>query len=103
MFKCDIRALDILGHGLLWIVIIILTLGLGLFFFPYSFSKFILNRTTLEVGGVTRGVRCELDAASQLGHIVLWVLLTIVTLGLAYPFYVYKVWGLAISRSRLIG
>ena len=100
-FQSTVSVLDILGHGLLWIVIIIITIGIGLFFYPYSFAKFVLNRSSVTIDGGVRQVRCELDLASQIGHILLWILLTLVTLGLAYPFYLYKVWALAVNRSYL--
>jgi uncharacterized membrane protein YjgN (DUF898 family) len=101
-FDADINTVDILGHGILWILIILITAGLGAFFYPYSFAKFILNRSSLSIEGTEHRVRCDLDLVGQIGHVVLWFVLTILTLGLAYPFYFYKVWGLAIRRSELV-
>lgn len=93
---------EILGHGLLWIVLIVISLGIGLFFFPYSFSKFILNRTYIVIGGQRMKLQCDLDIASQLGHIIGWFFLTIITLGLAYPFYLYKTWNFALNKTRMV-
>lgn len=100
-FNSTIPFLDILGHGLMWIIIILITLGLGAFFYPYSFAKFVLNRSSLSTESGPRQVTCNLDLSGQIGHAFLWLLLTIVTLGLAYPFYFYKVWGLAIRHSSV--
>ncbi len=94
---------DILGHGILWVIISAITLGIGMFFYPYSFSKFILNRTYIwDAEGKRSRLRCELDAGSQLGHIILWLLLTVVTLGLAFPFYLYKVWNIALNKTVVL-
>ena len=60
------------------------------------------NRSTVDDGsGVLKQFRWNLDIAGQIGHILLWLLLTIVTLGLGYPFYLYKVWGLAVRHSEV--
>jgi uncharacterized membrane protein YjgN (DUF898 family) len=100
--KADVGAVDILGHLVVWVIILFLTLGIGIFFYPYSFAKFILNRSILVSGNETHQLRCELDIFSQLGHIVLWILISIVTLGLGYFFYLYKVWNFALSNTSVI-
>lgn len=43
--RADVAIFDILGHLLIWLILSIVTFGIALFFFPYSFSKFIINRT----------------------------------------------------------
>jgi hypothetical protein len=35
--QADIGTIDILGHLILWFILILMTLGLGAFFFPYSY------------------------------------------------------------------
>ena len=94
---------DILGHGILWILISIVTLGIGLFFYPYSFAKFILNRTYVyNADGVQAKLHCDLDIVSQLGHILGWFLLTLITFGLAYPIYLYKTWNFALNHTHFV-
>lgn len=94
---------EILGHGLLWLLISIVTAGIGLMFYPYSFSKFVINRTYVYQDGKRYSLRCELGIGGQLGHILLWLLLTIVTLGIAFPFYLYKVWNICLNNTTLQG
>lgn len=100
--EAEIRFGDILGHALLWLLIIVVTLGIGLFFYPYSFAKFVINRTYLIANnGQKLKLQCDLDISSQIGHIIGWLLLTIITFGIAYPFYLYKVWNFAMNHTRL--
>jgi uncharacterized membrane protein YjgN (DUF898 family) len=93
---------EIFGHVLLWVFLIIITLGIALFFFPYSFAKFMINRTYLTVGGERAKLQCDLGTGGQLGHIIGWLLLTIITFGIAYPFYVYKVFNVTLNNTRLV-
>lgn len=39
--QANVGTIDILGHLILWFILILITFGIGAFFFPYSFSKFI--------------------------------------------------------------
>ena len=97
----NVSTVDILGHLIVWVVIMLLTLGLGIFFYPYSFAKFVLNRSVLVDGEQTHPLRCDLDIFSQLGHIVVWILISIVTFGLGYFFYLYKVWNFALNKTYI--
>jgi uncharacterized membrane protein YjgN (DUF898 family) len=100
--KANVGTLDILGHLILWFFIIILTFGIGLFFFAYSFSKFIINRTELiDQYGVSHKLKCEVDLFGSIGHIILWIIITILTLGLGYVFYFYKVWNYSLNNSSV--
>lgn len=93
---------DILGHAILWLIIIVVSFGIGLMFYPYSFAKMVINRThVIDQNGRRAKLQCDLDVASQLGHILIWLLLTVVTFGIAYPFYLYKTWNFALNRTRL--
>jgi len=103
--KADLSFSSILGHIILWIVLSIITLGIGLFFFPYSFAGFVLNRTYLvdpSTGNRIGQMEFKLDLASQIGHVVLWIVISIVTLGIGYIFYLYKVWSFALSHTRIV-
>lgn len=92
-FRCRIGFWEMVGHLVLWLLLIIVTLGIGAFFFVYSLQKFVINHTYLvdrrdePVGRL----RCEYGVASSIGHVILWILLSIVTLGIAFFFYIYRV------------
>lgn len=93
---------DIIGHIVIWLVLTIITLGIALFFLPYSFSKFVINRTALiDDSGIERKMRCNIDMFGNIGHIVLWIIITILTLGVGYIFYFYRVWNYAINNTSV--
>ncbi len=92
---------DILAHLVIWVLIIVFTAGIGLFFFPYSFAKFVLNRSQVHTRDGVYQVKCDLDIVSQLGHIVLWFVISIVTFGIGYLFYLYGVWRIALRHTQL--
>ena len=100
--KAHVGTLDILGHLIFWFIIIVITLGVGAFFFAYSFSKFIINRTELiDEHGVSRKFECDVDLFGSIGHVILWVIITILTLGLGYIFYFYMVWNYCLNNSSV--
>lgn len=100
--KADLSILDIIGHLIIWVVLSIVTLGIALFFFPYSFSRFVINRTSVvDAAGVERKMVCDINMFSNIGHIILWMLISLVTFGLGYIFYFYRVWNYALNNSRV--
>ncbi len=100
--KANIGIVDILGHLLIWVIISIITLGIGLFFYPYSFSKFVINRTSVvDENGAEQKMACNIDLFSNVGHVVLWFLISLVTLGIGYIFYFYRVWNYALNNTRV--
>lgn len=100
--KADIGIFDIFGHLIIWLVLVVITLGIAIFFVPYSFSKFIINRTTLvDQNGVERAMRCNIDMFSNIGHIILWIIISILTLGIGYIFYFYRVWNYALNNTTV--
>nr|WP_202932451.1 DUF6693 family protein [Halomonas alkaliphila] len=84
-------------------VLTVITLGIALFFFPYSFARFVINRTSVvdNTTGVERKMVCDINIFSNIGHIILWMVITVLTLGLGYLFYVYRVWNYALNNSRI--
>lgn len=101
--KANLSIFDIIGHLLLWLVLSILTLGVALFFFPYSFARFVINRTSVvdQTTGAERKMVCDINIFSNIGHIILWILISLVTFGIGYIFYVYRVWNYALNNSRV--
>jgi len=92
---------DIMVHLLIWLVLIVITLGIGAFFFPYSFAKFVVNHSQVSTDGASYQLKCDLDIFSQIGHIILWIIITVVTFGLGYLFYLYGVWRIVLRNTHL--
>ncbi len=44
---------------------------------------------------------CDINLFSNIGHIILWMLISLVTFGLGYIFYFYRVWNYALNNSRI--
>ncbi|WP_417607068.1 DUF6693 family protein [Primorskyibacter flagellatus] len=95
-FSCEFTVGEAIGQLLIWIVLSIVTLGLALFVLPYYFIKAPMNRTYVLDGEGTRIARVSVEVAffDILGHALVWLLLTIVTFGLAYLVY----WPAVIKR-----
>jgi len=98
--KADLSILDIIGHLLIWVLLTIITFGIALFFFPYSFARFVINRTSVvdNATGVERKMVCDINIFSNVGHIILWMVISFLT---GYIFYFYRVWNYALNNSRL--
>ena len=100
--QANVGTLDILGHLIIWFIIIIITFGIGAFFFPYSFSKFIINLSELiDEQGNSRKMVCNTDMFGSIGHVILWIIISIITLGLGYAFYFYKVWNYSLNHTTI--
>lgn len=100
--EADVGTVDILGHLIIWIVLILITFGIAAFFFPYSFSKFILNRSQLiDEHGNPRQIVCHTDIFGNIGHVILWIIITILTLGIGYAFYFYKIWNYSLNNTTI--
>ena len=98
--QANVKTIDILGHLLIWLILTIFTLGIAAFFFPYSFAKFILNRSTLvDEHGNARSLVCNTDIFGNIGRVIIWIIITILTLGLGYGFYFYKVWNYSLNNT----
>ncbi len=100
----ELTLAEIIGHAVLWLVISLVTLGIGLFFYPYSLAKTVLNKTVILDENERRvgRLQCELTLSSQLGHIILWLIISVITLGLGYVVYLYKVWTFALQNTRIV-
>ena len=100
--EADVNTIDILGHIILWFLITLVTFGIGAFFFAYSFSKFIINRSFIvDERGVSRKMVCHTDIFGNIGHVILWIIISIITFGLGYAFYFYKVWNYSLNNTTI--
>jgi len=87
--RCDYSVAEALGQLLIWVVLTVITFGLALFVLPYYFLKAPINKTfVLDASGTAVGrLSVDVGFADILGHAIIWLVLTILTLGLAYLVY----------------
>jgi hypothetical protein len=88
-FKCDYSVSEAIGSVIIWILISIITLGLGLFVMPYYLLKAPINKTSLigQNGATIGRLHVDVNLSEIIGHMLIWVFLTIITLGLALFIY----------------
>lgn len=93
---CEFSVGEAIGQLVIWVLLAIVTLGLALFILPYYFVKAPINRCYLVdvTGRKTGKLSANIRFADILGHALVWLLLTIVTLGLAYFIF----WPAVIKR-----
>ncbi len=100
--RANVGVLDILVHLIIWVLLSLITFGIALFFYPYSFAKFIINRSELiDENGVPKAMICDTDLFGNIGHVIVWIIISIVTLGFGYVFYFYKVWNYSLNNTRI--
>lgn len=87
--KCEYSVAEAIGSIVIWVIISIVTLGLGLFIMPYYILKGPINQTSLidEKGEVVGKLHVDVDLANIIGHAVIWIILSIITLGFALFVY----------------
>jgi len=87
--RCDFGLAEGLGQFLIWLVLVLVTFGLALFVLPYYFLKAPINKTYVldSQGNAVARLSVEVGFADILGHAIIWLVLTILTLGLAYFVY----------------
>lgn len=95
-FLCEFSVAEAIGQFVIWVLLSLVTFGLALFVLPYYFIKAPMNRTFIvdEEGAKIARISVEIGFADILGHALVWLLLSIVTLGLAYLVY----WPAVIKR-----
>ncbi len=94
--KCEFTVGEAIGQLVIWILLTIVTFGLAAFVLPYYFLKAPLNRTYVidNQGSKISRLSVEVNFGDILGHALVWLLLTIITFGLAYLVY----WPAVVKR-----
>ncbi len=87
--QCDYTVGEAIGQLIIWLILVVLTLGLAAFILPYYFLKAPINRTSLidRDGAIVGRLHVDVDFVDIVGHALVWLLLTVLTLGLAYLIY----------------
>lgn len=95
--------METIGQVIFWMLLSIVTLGLALLVFPYYFNKVVLNRTeVLDSSGRAIGrLDCQFNIGSSIGHVIVWILLIIVTFGIAAFFYAYRILRVLLNDTRI--
>jgi len=103
ILKSDLSVGDIIGHAIIWIILSIVTCGLALFVFPYYMARFIISRTiVVDASGMRIGrLECTIDLASIIGNIVIWAIISIVTLGFGYIIFMYKIYAHCLNHTKI--
>lgn len=103
-FECEYTFMESLGYLIMWAVISILTLGFGTFFAIYYFYKNIINKSfALDTNGNKIGrLSCQIEFTEMLGHIAIWILITIITFGIGFLFYIFRTLRLCINKTVVV-
>lgn len=101
--QCEYGLMEALGFIVLWLIITIFTLGIGSFFAAYYFFKSIVNKTYVvdAAGNKTGRLVCELNLAEIIGNIIIWILITIITLGIGLLFYTFRIFRLCLNKTTI--
>ena len=88
---------------LVWLAVSVCTLGLGWIVVSGHFFRLILNTTTIVDPSGRRIGRliCDYDVEADLRRIVLWVLVSIATLGIGLLFYSFHAARQAIDATAV--
>ncbi|WP_300375536.1 DUF6693 family protein [Henriciella sp.] len=92
-----------IGTVIVWMLLTLITLGIAAFFFPYFYQKDVLNRSFVVDGTGTKmgRLRCSIGFGDAFGHAFLWILLTIITLGLALFIYQIRVTRFVYNHTEI--
>lgn len=102
--RCDFGVVDATGQAFLWLIFGIITFGLALFIAPYYFESMVLKKTKILDGHnkVIGYLECDFTLAEVIGHAFIWILLSIVTLGLAFVIYWFQVKKFIVNKTEII-
>lgn len=102
--KSELGAFDVLGHLIIWLLLTLVTFGLALFVFPYYMQRFIISKTFAFDGEGRKVGRlvCTIDLASIIGNIILWFIISILTLGIGYLVFLYKITAHCMSHTKVV-
>jgi hypothetical protein len=102
-FRCEFGLVETIGQVIFWLLLSIVTVGLALLVFPYYFNKVVLNRTeVLDSSGRAIGrLDCQFNIGSSIGHLIIWILLILVTFGIAAFFYAYRILRVLLNDTRI--
>lgn len=91
-------------YALVWLLLLIVTFGIASFFLPYAWAAKFLNGTEVygPQGELLGVLEVEISMMEQLAHILGWLLLSIVTLGIAFVVYQVGVVRTILNHTRIV-
>ncbi|WP_233574983.1 DUF6693 family protein [Pusillimonas sp. NJUB218] len=74
------------------------------FVFPYYMQRFIISKTYAFDGEGRKVGRlvCTIDLASIIGNIILWAIISILTLGIGYLVFLYKITAHCMTHTKVV-
>lgn len=101
--RTQLTIVQVIGHVVIWLIISMITLGIGAFFWTYAAAKLILESIVIadEYGNPSATMRCNFGFGEQVGHAVLWLILFVVTGGIAGLCYLFGVAHFVLNRTEL--
>jgi len=103
-FKSELTFADILAHGIIWILLTLVTFGLAIFVFPYYLQRFVISRTAVydETGLRCGRLVCAMDFPMILGSVLIWTVISIITFGIGYYLFLYRMQCLCMNHTRIV-
>jgi uncharacterized membrane protein YjgN (DUF898 family) len=102
--KCEFTVSEAIGQLIIWILLSIITLGLALFVLPYYFLKSPINRSFVvdRDGKKISKLHVDVSFGDILGHALVWLLLSVITLGLAYLVFWPAVMKRLLNATKMV-
>ncbi len=102
--KCEIGVFDAILFVLVWLVIAVVTLGIGTVFAFYYFYNAIIDKTyvTDRNGEPIARLECDLQLTEIIGHIVIWIVIGFVTLGIGFLVFHFMIFRMCLNRTIVV-
>ncbi|WP_320196146.1 DUF6693 family protein [Agrobacterium rosae] len=101
--KCSFSAIETIGSIVIWVILTVITFGLALLVFPYYLNRAVINKTEITdgAGRAIGRLNCTFNIGHSIGHVIVWGILILITLGLASFVYVYRVLRVVLNETRI--
>ncbi len=101
-YRVNLTYVEILGHGVVWVLLILITFGMAGIIWPYYLVQFVLSHTVwLDEQQGERPLVVDAGFVAYVGHGFLWLLVILLTFGLATPFWFYDVVRFVLKHTRV--
>jgi len=101
---CDVGIFDAAVFVIVWLVITLVTFGIGSVFAFYYFYNTIIDKTYVmdRTGQRIAKLECRLELTEIIGHIVLWLLIGIITLGIGLLVFHFMIFRMCLNKTVVI-